>query len=367
LKLETLKLETAFLFLLLASPFAAAQRADSGPNVDAYIQRTLAAQKIPGIAILVRRNGHTIFSKGYGYANVEHDVPVTPETIFQSGSTGKQFTAMLVMMLAEDHKLALDDPVAKYLAVPPTWSVIGRPITIRHLLTHTSGLGDYPEDFSMRRDYTEAELFEMVKRQPLASPPGEKWAYSNLGYLTLGILIHQVSGKFYGDLLAERIFTPLGMRSTRIISESDIVPHRAAGYVLKDGALKNQEWVSPSLNTTADGALYYNLEDLALWDAALDRGALISPAGYREMWSPVRLSSGATAPYGFAWALHHTAQGHRVIEHSGHWQGFSTFIARYPDDHLSVIVLCNLGDVKTGDIAHAIADLYQPGSGKVSD
>src|SRR4051812_24920278 len=340
-----LKIFAAVLAVLLAAS-ALACAADVSKKVDAYIARTMSEKKIPGIAVLVRRNGKIILAKGYGFANLEDRAPVTPETIFQSGSTGKQFTAMAVLMLAEEHKLAIDDPVSKYLTVPAAW----RGITIRHLLTHTSGLGDYPDDFSLRKDYTEDDLLQMATRQPLASRPGEKWAYSNIGYLTLGLVIHKASGKFYGDLLAERVFTPLGMRSTRIISESDIIPHRAAGYVLKDGAVKNQDWVSPSLNTTADGALYYNLNDLARWDDALDRGALISAASYREMWTPVSLTSGAAgataafAPYGFAWFLHHVASGHRVIEHSGHWQGFSTFIGRYPDDHLSVIVLCNLGD-----------------------
>jgi CubicO group peptidase (beta-lactamase class C family) len=163
--------------------------------------------------------------QGYGLANIEHQVAVIPQTVFQSGSMGKQFTAIAVMMLTEEGKLNIDDPVSKYLNVPDTW----KDIKIRHLLTHTSGLGDYPESFDMRRDYTEDDIFKMVTASRLLFAPGEKWSYSNLGFVALGVLIHKVSGKFYGDLLQERIFKPLGMTSTRIISEHDIIPHRAAG------------------------------------------------------------------------------------------------------------------------------------------
>ncbi len=227
---------------------------------------------------MVRHEGNLALCQGYGLANLEHEVRVTPQTIFQSGSMGKQFTAMAVMLLVEDGKIALADPVAKYLDVPATWSGI----TVRHLLTHTSGLGDYPEDFSMKADYTEDDFLKMIKAQPLASAPGEKWSYSNLGYVSLGILIHKVSGEFYGDFLQRRVFAPLGMKSARIISESDIVPHRAAGYRLKEGALKNQDWVSPSVNTTADGCLYLNADDMAKWAEGLDNEKLLSPPATRK-------------------------------------------------------------------------------------
>ncbi|HZE14005.1 MAG TPA: serine hydrolase domain-containing protein, partial [Chthoniobacterales bacterium] len=152
----------------------------------------LKKKQIPGCAVMVRKNGEVVLSAGYGIANLEHDVKVTPQTVFQSGSVGKQFTAMAVMMLVEQGKLSLGDLVSKFLKVPPTWSKI----TIRHLLTHTSGLGDYPEKFSLQKDYSEGELLKMVTAQTLDFEPGEKWAYSNLGYLTLGIIIHKVTGEF---------------------------------------------------------------------------------------------------------------------------------------------------------------------------
>jgi CubicO group peptidase (beta-lactamase class C family) len=266
-------------------------------------------------------------------------------------------------MLQDEGKLSVDDPVEKYL---PEFKGLkaadGTParVTIRHLLTHTSGLGDYPEKFSFQRDYTEDDLWSMIRQQPLASPPGAQWKYSNLGYITLGILIRKMTGTFYGDVLQERIFRPLGMTRTRIISERAIIPDRAAGYVLRDKVLQNQSWVAPSLNTTADGALYVTVTDLAKWDQALEAGKFASPAMYREMWTRVRLNDGKTADYGFGWRLPPSPPGHRLIEHSGAWQGFSTHIARYTDDHLTVIALANRAGADTAHIAHTIAAMIRP-------
>src|SRR6185503_2626428 len=211
------------------------------------------------------------------------------ETIFQSGSVGKQFTATGVMMLVEAGKIGLDDKIGKYLTdAPESW----KGITVRHLLTHTAGTTDYPNDFDFRRDYTEDELLKRAEAIPLAFQPGEKWSYSNLGYVTLGILIRKVTGKFYGDFLQERIFQPLGMKTARVISEADIVPNRAAGYRLVNGVLKNQEWVSPSTNTTADGSLYFSILDLAKWDAALYTNRPLKQTTLKQVWSPVSLRDG---------------------------------------------------------------------------
>jgi CubicO group peptidase (beta-lactamase class C family) len=177
----------------------------------------------------------------------------------------------------------------------------------------------------------------------------------------LGVLVHKVSGEFYGDFLRERVFLPLGMTSTRIISESDIVKNRAAGYTLDDGKLQNQEWVAPSLNTTADGSIYTTTLDMAKWDAALWQRRFLKPASYEAMWSPVKLQDGTTYPYGFAWAFD-VQRREPVIRHSGSWQGFKTAIARYPGQKLSVILLANLGDAKldTLSLATTVAGLVEP-------
>jgi CubicO group peptidase (beta-lactamase class C family) len=325
-------------------------------RVDDFVQAEMQKQRIPGVSLAVVKNGQIILAKGYGYANVEHHVPVKPETIFQSGSIGKQFTATAVMMLVAEGRVNLDEKISKYLGeVPDSW----QNITVRHLLTHTSGLTDYPDDFDFRRDYTEAELLTRAQAITPTFKPGDKWQYSNLGYLTLGILIHNVTGQFYGDFLQERIFKPLGMSTTRIISEADIVPNRAAGYRFVKDELKNQNWVSPTLNTTADGALYFTVLDMAKWDAALYGEGLLNKASLQQMWTPVRLNNNKAADYGFGWSLGRV-NGHRIIEHGGAWQGFTSYIARYVDDKITVIVLDNLAGANAGKIARHVAAIYNP-------
>ena len=352
-------LTTVLIFLLFAAPCAAElpqRELGVQARVDEYVRAEMQKQQIPGISLAVVKDGRIILARGYGLANVEHQVAVKPETVFQSGSVGKQFTAVAVMMLVEEGKIGLDDKISKYFRdVPDAW----KSITVRHLLTHTSGTTDYPEDFDFRRDYTEDELLKRAEAIKLAFPSGDKWSYSNMGYVTLGILIGKVTGKFYGDFLRERIFKPLGMTTARIINEADIVPNRAAGYRLVKGELKNQEWVSPALNTTADGSLYLSVYDMAKWDAALYTEKLLKKSSLEQMWTPVKLNNGKTHPYGFGWMLGEV-RGHRIIEHGGAWQGFKSFIARYVDDKLTVIVFANLAQARQERIAHGVAAIYNP-------
>src|SRR5436190_1331666 len=325
-------------------------------SVDDFIKAEMERQKIPGVSLAVVRDGKPLIVKGYGFANLEHQVPVKPETIFQSGSMGKQFTAFAVMLLVEEGKIGLEEKISKYLGdVPPAWSNI----TIRHLLTHTSGMTDYPDSFDFRRDFTEDELLKWAKEVPVAFAPGEKWQYSNLGFVTLGLIIHKASGKFYGDLLRERVFKPLGMTTARIINEADVIPNRAAGYRLDKGELKNQNWVSPSMNTTADGSLYLTVLDVMKWDDALTNGKLLSTASYDQMWTPVKLNNGKTEHYGFGWALREV-NGKRAIEHGGAWQGFKSFIARFPDNNLTVIVFANSSNTNPARLANRIAEIIDP-------
>src|SRR5947208_15492617 len=287
-----------FALAVLAAGLSGPTRAQDAiaTKVDDYIRAETQRQHIPGLSLAVVKDGQIILAKGFGFANVELQVTVKPETIFQSGSMGKQFTATAVMMLVEAGKLSLSDRITKYFTdAPSSW----QNITVRHLLTHTAGTTDYPDDFDFRRDYTEDELLKRAEAIPLAFQPGEKWSYSNLGYVLLGILIHKVSGQFYGDFLQERVFKPLGMSTARIISEADIVPNRAAGYRLVRGELKNQQWVSPKLNTTADGALYLTVYDMAKWAAALYTEKLIKKSSLEHVWNPVNMNYGQTLPYGF--------------------------------------------------------------------
>ncbi|HSE41997.1 MAG TPA: serine hydrolase [Acidobacteriota bacterium] len=344
------KLFLAFLFFVFLQTFLFS----STEEIDAFVNGYIQKKKIPGVAALVKKDGTTVLSKGYGYANLEHMVPVKPETIFQSGSIGKQFTATAVMILVEEGKVQLSDPVSKYLTVPKTWDKI----KISHMLSHTSGLGDYPEEFDLQKDYTEDDLLKMVTASKLFFEPGEQYKYSNLAYLTLGILIHKVTGKFYGDFLQERVFQPLGMDNTRIISEADIIPNRAAGYRLVKDEIKNQEWVAPSLNTTADGSLYFNVLDMAKWDAGLETEKILKKSSLDQMWTEVVLNNGKKESYGFGWGVEKTKNGHRLIEHGGAWQGFTSHIARYVDDGISVMVLCNLAGGDSTYIAHKLAGFY---------
>ena len=346
-------LPLALLLLLSITCFA---QDGVSTKVDDYIRSEMQSQQIPGLALAVIKDGQMVMAKGYGLANVEHQVPVKPETIFQSGSTGKQFTATAVMMLVEEGKLNLEDKITKYFTDgPEAW----RNITVRHLLTHTSGMTDYPTDFDLRRDYTEDELYQRIKSIPLAFQPGDKWSYSNLAYVMLGILIHKVSGKFYGDFLQERVFKPLEMTTARVISEADIVPNRAAGYRVENGQLKNQNWVSPSLNTTADGALYLTIYDMAKWDAALYTEKLLKKSSLEQMWAPVKLNDGKTHPYGFGWALAEV-RGRRLIEHGGAWQGFKAHISRYVDDKMTVILFANQIRANQTKLAHGVAAIINP-------
>ena len=357
-----------FIFSAAAYPYNTAENsADSASRkVNEYVAAEIRREKIPGLALGVIRGGKIIKAQGYGLCNVELDVAVKPQTIFQTGSVGKQFTATAVMMLVEEGKIALDDKISKYFPeAPPTW----KEITVRHLLTHTSGIPDYGSDddipsrkiIDLRVDYTEGEMVHRFATLPLDFPPGSKWSYSNSGYVILGVLIHKVSGQFYGDFLEQRVFQPLHMDSTHIISEENIVPHRSAGYRLVRGELKNQEWVAPKLNTTADGALYTNVLDMAKWDAALAAQALLKKTSFREMWTPVRLNDGKTYPYGFGWEITNS-NGHPILEHSGSWQGFTMDFLRYTEDKLSVVIFTNLDSEHShpAKIAHAVAAIYVP-------
>ena len=341
-------------FLLALS--TQAQSPATTTSVTEYVNAEMQRQKIPGLSLLVAKGGKIGRAEGFGLANVELQARVKPETIFQSGSVGKQFTATAVMMLVEEGKIGLDDPLTKYFSdAPASW----KEVSVRQLLSHTAGFGDYPKDFNFRKDWSEDEELKLIESIPLAYPPGTSWAYSNFGYVTLGILIHRVTGEFYGDFLQRRVFQPLGMRSARIISEADIVPNRSAGYRLVNGELKNQEWVAPVVNTTADGSLYFSVLDLAKWDAALYSEKLLKRSSLDLMWTPARLKNGQPnkGNYGFGWFID-GRNGHRCIHHDGSWQGFETAIDRYVDDQLTVVVLTNLGGSKPGEITQHVAEIY---------
>jgi CubicO group peptidase (beta-lactamase class C family) len=356
------------LLLALSLVYLGASAVGAQESVDAFVRAEMQRQRIPGLALGIYRDGKIERIQGYGLANVELDVPVRPETIFQSGSVGKQFTATAIMMLVEAGKIGLEDSILKYFPDgPQAWG----PVKVKNLLSHTSGIGEYENEertkpngpFYLRLDNTEEDLYKKITQIPMDFLPGEHWRYTNTNYVLLGMMIHRVTGKFYGDFLAERIFQPLGMTATRIISEQDIIPNRSSGYRLVRDQLKNQEWVSPTLNTTADGALYFNVVDLSKWDAALYTESLLKKSSLNRMWTVVQINDGKlnSGNYGFGWTINQI-NSHRVIQHGGAWQGFTTYIARYVDDKLTIVVLTNLDSEHSnpGKIAHGVAGLLKP-------
>jgi len=337
-------------------------------SIDSYVTTEMGRERIPGAEVGIYRRGQILLAKGYGLADVELNVPVKPETLFQSGSVGKQFVSAAVMMLVEEGKVGLDDSTTKFFPnAPGSW----KPILIKNLLSHTSGLAEYESreragpkgPFYLRLDFTEDELLEKAEAMPIEFQPGEKWAYRNTNYLLLGIMIHRVTGKFYADYLTERIFAPLGMKSTRLISDADIIANRSSGYEFHGDKLQNQSWVSPTFNSTADGALYFNVLDLAKWDEALYGTALLKQSSLDRIWTVYPLNDGKPnrGHYGFGWTIE-TMNGHKVMGHGGAWQGFTCEILRYVDDSMTVVVLTNLdaGHARPDQIAHVVAGLVNP-------
>jgi len=338
-------------------------------SIDDFVSHEMARQRIPGLELGIYSRGSILLAKGYGLANVELNVLVKPETIMQSGSVGKQFVSAAIMMLVEESKISLDDSITKYFSdAPAAW----KPILIKNLLSHTSGLSEYESPdrtgpdgpFYYRLDFTEDELAKKVEALPVEWAAGEKWDYRNTNYMLLGIIVHKITGKPYAEFLSERIFKPLGMTATRLVSDRDIIPNRAAGYEIdRNGELKNQQWVSPTFNSTADGTGYSDVLDFAKWDEALYGTKLLKQSSLDRIWTVYPLNNGKPNPagYGFAWMIG-AQDGHKRIEHGGAWQGFTCRISRYPDDSLTVVVFTNLeaGYSNPGIIAHVVAGLVNP-------
>ncbi|MGQ0766884.1 MAG: serine hydrolase domain-containing protein [Gemmatimonadota bacterium] len=346
----------ALLGLVLAHRLPA-QEAQLIARADSLAAALVASSNTPGLALVIMRGDRVLLEKGYGLANVELGVPVSGVTIFQSGSLGKMFTAAGVMHLVERGLIGLDEPVAKWLTnAPADWGGI----TVRHLLTHTSGIPDYTTDaFDYRRDLTEEEHLGLAYKVVREFPPGSRWNYSNTGYVLLGIIIHRASGMFYGDYLRQHIFGPSGMKTARVISEEDIIENRADGYRLRGGRLWNQEWVAPQLNTTADGSLYFSIRDLVAWARVVRSRAVLAKESWDRVLSPVKLASGRHYPYGFGWSVD-TVAGQAVTSHGGAWQGFSTYFGRWNGDDLTVIALANRAGAPSDEVVARVAQVFNP-------
>lgn len=338
--------------LIILAGLPGMARADA---IDDYVRGEMALRAIPGVAVAVLRHGRIERAQGYGIANIEHQVPVHPDTMFKSGAVGMQFTALAAMLLVEDGKLGLDESIARYLPqAPAAW----KRVTIRQLLNHTSGLPATPAG-EFRTDYSDDELLAILYKQDIGFTAGARWRFSYVDYVVLGFIIRKATGEYHGDLLNRRVFRPLGMTRARSIDEIAIVPDRAAGYERRDGALRNAEWVSPTANSTADGTLYLSLLDYAAWDAGLADHKLLSPTSWAEIARPAAIASGKTYPYGFGW-YQQVQAGQAVWHHAGSWQGFRSAIVRYLGDGLTVVALANSDDADAEAIARHVAGLVEP-------
>jgi len=316
-------------------------------KVDDYMAAAMRVNRFSG-AVLLARDGQPIESRGYGMANIELSVPNSPETVFRLGSVTKQFTGMAIVMLQERGKLSVNDPICKYLSdCPQAW----QPITIKNLLTHTAGIPNYTEfpDFTKTAavDTTAAELTSRFRDKPLQFALGEKYAYSNSGYYLLGTIIERASGKPYADFLQENIFGPLGMKQTGYDNPVRIIKNRAAGYARTSDGFINAAPISMS-TAYAAGALYSTVGDLLLWDQALYTEKLVSRKSLDEAFTPFKSN------YGYGWSIGKRFD-RQVIAHGGGIFGFSSYIARYPSDHVTVIVLSNLEGAPSGEIANSLA------------
>jgi CubicO group peptidase (beta-lactamase class C family) len=325
-------------------------------ELDALIRTAMERHEIPGLNIMIRQDGEILEQHSYGFANLEHSVPVKAETVFQIGSIGKQFAATAVMLLVEAGKINLEAAIGTYFSdVPDSWSGV----KVKHLLTHTASVPSEFDGTDLRTDLSEDELLEKILTGTLEFAPGDQFAYSNDGYKLVGILISKVSGMFYGDFLQQEIFRPLGMTTAQIIDDAAIIPNRAAGYVHGGPDLRNQDWVSPTFNSTADGAIYMTLEDFAHWDNALRQNKILSASSLEQMWTPTVLNDGSTSSYGFGWGLY-DIHGLRCVGHGGEWQGFTAHFFKSLIDDLSITTLTNIAGLNIERIALSILGLFNP-------
>lgn len=348
----------SFSFFLLIS--ATVIQAD---EIDDLVGAQIKKRNIPGLSLAVLRNGRVIKAAGYGLANIELNVPATKDTVYEIGSISKQFASEAVMLLVEDGKLALDDPINKYLPAnaPDSWKAV----TIRQVLNHTAGLKDWTEvkEFSYRREYTAGEFIDLIKGAPLQYTPGTSWAYTNTGPPLLGMVVEKASGKPYEEFVAERIFKPLGFSTIRFRHQPEVVANRASGYEFAEGKFTNGEPFRPRVIAPSGGVLA-SAVDLAGWFDAVLSGKLIKPASLEQMLAPVRLADGRRVTHGFAFFTD-SFNGHKMIFHHGSTVGgFGSVVRYFPKERLTIAIIGNVEDGGWGPefISQRVANFYIPGA-----
>ncbi len=324
-------------------------------TIDSLLQETFKPSE-PGATVILVKEGEVIYRAGLGIANLELGVLIKPEMVFRLGSITKQFTAVAILMLEEQGKLALTDSITKFLPDYPTHDYL---ITVEHLLTHTSGIKSYtsmPEWQSLwRKEFTVQGLIDFFKYQPMQSAPGKRWAYNNSGYCLLGAIIEKASGQTYEQFLQNSIFNPLGMKQSYYDSPIRVIPWRAAGYEKGPQGYTNAEYLSMT-QPYAAGSLASTVDDLAIWDAALYTGQLLKPETLQQAFVSYRLTDGTPTDYGYGWTLSEYA-GQRLIEHGGGIHGFRSYAIRIPDKRIFVAVLSNNAGASPGELTFKIATL----------
>lgn len=329
-------------------------RADA---LDDRINSIMAERHIPGAAVAVVQNGKVVRMKGYGVATLEFNVPVTTETVFEIGSVSKQMTAAGIMLLVQDGKVSLDEKISKYLPnTPEAWSNV----TVRHLLTHTSGIKSYSslDGFSLSERMTINDFIKKLSPHPLEFTPGEKNIYSNSGFNLLAYIIETQSGKKYMDYMRERIFIPLGMTKTGDRDPQFVIALRANGYEWSRDHFSGRDGDLTDL--MGAGSIVSTIVDMTKWEAALRGDKFLNAQSKKEIWTQFIFNNGKPSPYGFGWRIS-DVRGNKLIAHSGQTAGFGASIQRYVDSDVSVIALTNLGESGMGTlISTAAAKYYIP-------
>ncbi len=351
-----LALAVLFLFSSLAIGHAA-EPPDLAGQIDAMVAKIFQTGG-PGAAALVIKDGKVLYRKAYGQADIELNVPIDPDMVFRLGSITKQFTAVCILMLMEQGKLTLQDEITKFL---PDYPTQGKIITVEHLLTHTSGIKSYtgmPEWLPLwRKDFTVKELVDFFKNQPMDFAPGERWSYSNSGYILLGAIIEKASGMTYEEFLQKNIFGPLGMKHSYYGNIAPIIPGRVLGYSKGKEGLVNSAYLSMT-QPYAAGSLLSSVDDLAIWNDALLAEKLLPRKTLEKAFTSYKLKNGEDTGYGYGWMMS-DYQDHRIIEHGGGINGFLSYFLTMPEDHIFVAILTNsdIGERYPEPLAFKIAAL----------
>lgn len=346
-------------FFVFAEPSVEAQ----SRNVDTIVARRMAATRTPGMAVAVLVEGKVVHKKGYGVANLEMQSKVTERTVFNLASITKSFTALAAIKLVETGKITLDDPLSRHLeSIPEHW----KGITLRQLLNNTSGiksftsLAESEEPCNAAQDirtYKRGDAIKEVECFPLEFVPGEKWRYADTGFYLVGMVIEKISGQDYGSFLKENIFSPLGMRNTKLLDYSEIVPERANGYSFRDGRIINASRFD--IDEFANGGLVSTLEDMTRFEQAFLTEKVLKKSSINTMLANARLNSGeVVVNYGIGLGLTPYKGQNRFGHTGGGGLGFATAFAHFPDKKVTVVVLANADQDGIGDFANAIAELY---------